>query len=340
MKPLGYNKYQQATDDRTGELKYIRKPSSSGNDEDLDRLSSVRIPELKNKLEALVSLRSKMTSDIANRDLVPFKRRERNMRAYDTKQITKEIGELRKALGFYGIRVIPDALMSGKVVYKEGGQDMYTEQKLKEMKLQVYKENAAGEISPAITRYLTTYFDIKMESAKNNIENLVAEYLEACKSGDDEKKEEVKEKMSNGSNDGDEKISALKEKLEEAKKYLTDDEKKAAENLEKKIEAGEDVDVPTNESGEMPDGTSATDANGTGKPNNSTKATVPKNTDDAEKLLDATGKELDNLIDATTESVGLSEDACEKLMDYITESVASGTMDSDRANYIASVILG
>lgn len=345
MKPFGYDKYQRVTNDRTGELQYIRKPSSLENDEELDRLDSVRIPELKNKLEALVALRSKMTRDISNRDLVPFKGKERSMRKYDTKQITKEIEKLKHALNFHGVRVIPDALMNGKVVYKEGGYNMYTEQKLKEMKLQVYQENAAGEISPAVTKYLTAYFDIKMESVKNNIDGLITEYLEACKSGDEEKKEEVKEKMSSGSDDGrDEKISELKKKLEEAEKYLTDDEKKAVKELQEKIDAGEDVDAPTTESGETP--TADTDVTSTNtnttskKPANPENSTVPKNTDEAEKLLDTTSKELDNLMNATTESVGLSEEAQEKLMDYIVESVAAGTMDSTRADNIVSIILG
>lgn len=265
-------------------------------------------------------------------------------RNYDAKQTTKNINLIIQQLAKFGVKADRDR--SGGVSFKnvnEGGQInmVYDVTKLKQMKLETYQENAAGNITKEATDYLLKYFDVMIEAAKGEDVNVLAmDYVAACKAGDDAKKTELKEKISAVSDckNAKEELKALREKLSDREKAFVDD--LDAEICGEKDTAEGDPEEPVQESGEETGG----ETGGSPETQKAVDDTV-KSAEDLEKKIEKGAKKagddnkeaFDQLLSAASESA-ISDTGREAMVDYITESVAVGEMDADEAMLLTTLM--
>lgn len=274
---------------------------------------------------------------------------------YDTKQASKSIADIIRKLSKFGVKTDQDR--SGKFSFKnvnEGGPKMYDVTQLKKMKLETFQESAAGKITQEATDYLLKYFDVMIEEAKGeDINTLVTDYVAACKSGDESKKEELKAKIDAASDckNAKKELEALREKLSDKEKAFVDElNEEICGNKEEKNPEGKSEECPegAEASGEEPVQESGEEAGGqpaAGSDPAKDSGNPPKAAADLSKKIqkgaDKTGSDsseaFEELLSAASEST-ISDVGRNAIIEYVTESVAAGEMDVDDAVLLTELV--
>lgn len=324
---------------KSEEEKKLRDPDDWENDD--------KIYELKDTLRGLINAQAaqrrtifRQTTDSKNSNKV-LTGDCRKARDSDVRETKNSINHVIQQLARYGVSVKRDR--AGKVSFghlKEGGPNkmMYDVTELKKMKLETFQESAAGRITKEATDYLLKYFDVMIEEASGeDINTLVTDYVAACKESDEEKKSELKGKISAKAD-----CKKAKEELAGLKEKLSDDEKKFVDELDEEIcgtkepeEGTGNSDNPVNESGEEDTGSADDSSSNSGE--DVEKDINAKAKKSADKAGEDNKEAFDQLLSAASESV-ISDVGKEALLEYMTESVALGDMDADDAIALATLM--
>lgn len=322
---------------KSEEEKKLQDPDNWENDDN--------IYELKDTLRGLINAQAaqrrtifRQTGDPKNSNVV-LTGEYRKARDSDVRETKNSINHVIQQLARYGVSVKRDR--AGKVSFghlKEGGPNkmVYDVAELKKMKLETFQESAAGRITKEATDYLLKYFDVMIEEASGeDINTLVTDYVAACKESDEEKKSELKGKISAKAD-----CKKAKEELAGLKEKLSDDEKKFVDELDEEIcgtkepEEGVDDSDPVNESGED---TGSADDSSSNSGEDVEKDINAKAKKSADKAGEDNKEAFDQLLSAASESV-ISDVGKEALLEYMTESVALGDMDADDAIALATLM--
>lgn len=264
----------------------------------------------------------------------------------DEQQTNKNIEQIIRRLSLFGVSAKRGK--DGSVSFKnmnEGGEPtmVYDVTKLKQMKLETFQESAAGTIRREAADYLIKYFDVMIEAAKaGDLNELVMGYVAACKNNDEERKAELKEKITAASD-----CKKAKAELENLKESLSDEEKKFVEELDAEICGNDDGESKLDTSKDTPVKESGTDSGcSTGDTKAATGGDTAKSEDDTQKKLEKSAstagtdnkESFEQLLSAATEGTAISDIGRNAMLDYITEAVASGNMDSDVAITLTSMV--
>lgn len=325
--------------DQTPLQKELRDLSNPRNREAIAKLKSQLIDEVEDQRAQRRSVFRQPTDPHKNNPVLTGKLLK--AKKADEKQTNNNIERIIARLASFGVKTNRDK--AGNVSFSpmnEGGNIAmaYDVTRLKQMKLETFQESAAGSITTEASDYLLKYFDIMIEAAKaGDVNELVSDYVAACKDGNAEKKEELKEKIQKVSD-----CKAAKAELESLKETLSDEEKKFVEDLDKEIcgNCDNNEDAPTEES------TSAgTDCGASPETQKVADNTVAKANDigkKAESAASKAGKDnkgaFEELLSAAAESVGISDIGRNAILDYVVESVSSGKMDADDATVITQLM--
>ena len=321
--------------------KELRDSSNEKNREAIDALKKQLRDEVEDQRAQRSSIFRRKDNPKENNPVIMDRKILRAKNA-DEKQTNNNIERIIARLASFGVETKRDK--TGRVSFKtmkEGGnQSMeYNVTKLKQMKLETFQESAAGTITNEAAGYLLKYFDIMIEAAEaGDLNELVTDYVAACKAGDESKKEGLKEKISAAAD-----CKKAKADLESLKDTLSDEEKKFVEELDSEICGGENDDdddaAPTEESGE--DGENCGWGRTTTK---DVKDVSGKPEELGKKAASAANKAgtdnkgaFEELLSAAAESTGISDIGRGALLDYVTEAVAAGEMDTDVATALASL---
>lgn len=114
------------------------------------------IDKLKNELKDLVEYRNKLNKQATNPKSAPSKGDQHKGLLEDLNDTTSDIHKVVGKLHNVGVKVNRVALSKGKVVYEKEMDNMFTTSEIKEMRLEVFEENAAKRISDDLRDYLLT----------------------------------------------------------------------------------------------------------------------------------------------------------------------------------------
>ena len=340
----GYADIERNYDGSIARYKYKRTGAQNHQDDDTRKMIDLLKNQLKSEVADQFAQHQSIFRQTRNpKDNNPIARgRILKAKNADEKQTNNNIERIIRMLASLGVKTNRDKV--GRVTFtninEKGGTVMkYDVERLKQMKLETFQENAAGTITTEATNYLLAYFDVMIEAANiGDANELVMDYVAACKDGDEDKKAELKEKLIELG-----KCKKTKKELSSIRETLSDKEKKFVDDLDKEICSGgsgsKDAEESLGESADEGANSSESDVGKDREKQLKSMGNIKKNLESGVKNAGTDSKDsFEQLLSAASESAAISDIGRGAMLEYVTESVASGNMDADTEILLTSLV--